>query len=48
MIGPLDPLRARHGFSLPAGWKAADLGVAAFVLNTRGETLQATARPGCI
>jgi len=48
MIGPLDPLRARHDFSLPAGWKAADLGVAAFVLNTRGETLQSLARPGCM
>lgn len=47
LVGPLDPLDARHGFVLQAGWKAADLGVAAFVLNARGETLQALAQPAC-
>jgi hypothetical protein len=47
LIGPLDPQRANHSFELQPGWKAADLGVAAFVLNARGETLQALARPAC-
>jgi len=47
LAGPLDPSRARHRFKLQPGWKAADLGVAAFVLDARGATLQALARPGC-
>jgi hypothetical protein len=47
LAGPLDPLRARYSFKLQSGWKAADLGVAAFVLNAQGETLQALARPAC-
>ena len=46
LVGPLDP-STRHSFKLQAGWKAADLGVAAFVLNTRGETLQALAQAAC-
>ncbi|MHB1084843.1 MAG: DUF1223 domain-containing protein [Thiobacillus sp.] len=47
LIGPLDPLRARYSFKLQPGWKAADLGVAAFVLDGEGETLQALARSAC-
>ena len=47
LIGPLDPLRARHSFKLEAGWKVADLGLVAFVLNAEGETLQALAQPAC-
>jgi hypothetical protein len=46
LVGPLGT-RARHSFKLQPGWKAADLGVAAFVLNARGETLQALAQPAC-
>ena len=46
LVGPLK-LRARHSFKLQSGWKAADLGVAAFVLNARGETLQALAQSAC-
>ena len=47
LVGPLDPLRARYSFMLQPGWKAADLGVAAFVLDARGATLQALARNAC-
>lgn len=47
LVGPLDPQRARHSFKLQAGWKAADMGVTAFVLNKRGETLQALTQPAC-
>ena len=47
LVGPLDPGRALHSFKLQAGWKAADLGVAAFVLDARGATLQALARRAC-
>ena len=47
LTGPLDPRRARHSFKLRPGWKAADLGVAAFVLDAQGATLQALARTGC-
>jgi hypothetical protein len=46
-LDPLDPLRARYSFKLQPGWKAADLGVVAFVLNAQGKTLQALARPAC-
>jgi len=46
LAGPLDP-RARHSFKLKADWKAADLGVAAFVLNAQGETLQVLAPFAC-
>jgi hypothetical protein len=46
LAGPLDP-HARHSFKLQAGWKAADLGVAAFLLNAQGETLQALAQAAC-
>jgi hypothetical protein len=48
LAGPLDPGRARHSFTLQPGWKAADLSVAAFVLDGKGATLQALARPGCL
>lgn len=47
LAGPLDPHHARQRFRLQPGWKAADLGVAAFVLDARGATLQALAMPGC-
>jgi hypothetical protein len=47
LIGPLDPLHARHSFKLQAGWKAADLGVAAFVLDAKGDTLQALSQSAC-
>jgi hypothetical protein len=46
LVGPLD-LHARHRFKLQAGWKTADLGVAAFMLNARGDTLQALALAAC-
>ncbi|MBI1283504.1 MAG: DUF1223 domain-containing protein [Thiobacillus sp.] len=46
LVGPLDP-NVRHSFRLQPGWKAADLGVAAFVLDPQGETLQALARAAC-
>jgi hypothetical protein len=46
LVGPLDP-HARHSFKLQAGWKAADLGVSAFMLNAQGETLQALAQAAC-
>ena len=46
LVGPLEP-RSRYSFKLQAGWKAADLGVAAFLLNAQGETLQALAQPAC-
>jgi hypothetical protein len=38
---------ARRRFSLPPGWKAADLGVTAFVIDARGATWQALAMPAC-
>jgi hypothetical protein len=47
LAGPLDSQRARYSFKLQPGWKAADLGVVAFVLNAQGETLQALAQPAC-
>jgi hypothetical protein len=47
LVGPFDPNRARHSFRLRPGWKAADLGVAVFVLDAKGASLQALARPGC-
>lgn len=47
LVGPLDPLHARYSFKLQPGWKAADLGVAVFVLDGEGKTLQALSRPAC-
>ena len=47
LAGPFDPQGARHSFTLQPDWKAGDLGVAAFVLDARGATLQALARPTC-
>ncbi|MHB1186486.1 DUF1223 domain-containing protein [Thiobacillus sp.] len=47
LVGPLDPRRALHSFKLLPGWKAANLEVAAFVLDAKGATLQALARPAC-
>lgn len=46
LVGPLDS-RMRHRFKLNAQWNAAHLGVAAFVVNQKGETLQALARAAC-
>ncbi|ODU28323.1 MAG: hypothetical protein ABS93_02910 [Thiobacillus sp. SCN 62-729] len=47
LAGPFDPHHARQRFRLQLGWKAADLGVTAFVLDARGATLQALALPAC-
>jgi len=47
LVGPLAP-HARYRFAIEPGWKTADLGVAAFMLTSRGETLQAVARPICV
>lgn len=46
LAGPLNS-SMRYRFKLKSEWKASDLGVAAFVLSTRGETLQALAQPAC-
>lgn len=46
LVGPLEP-RSSHRFTLQADWKAADLGVAAFLLDAQGKTLQALAQPAC-
>ena len=46
LVGPLNP-SDRYSFALETGWKASDLGVAAFILDSRGETLQALAQPAC-
>ncbi|MEW5967466.1 MAG: hypothetical protein AB1720_10830 [Pseudomonadota bacterium] len=46
LAGPLAPV-ADHRFRLQPDWKAADLGVAVFMLDSQGRTLQALARPGC-
>jgi hypothetical protein len=47
LAGPFDPLHARHRFKLETGWKTADLGVAVFVLDAKGDTLQALAESAC-
>jgi len=47
LAGPFHPHHARQRFSLRPRWKVADLGVTAFVLDTRGATLQALALPAC-
>lgn len=47
LAGPFDASTVRHRFALQTDWKAADLGVAAFVLDRDGNTLQALARPAC-
>jgi hypothetical protein len=47
LAGPFDPSSARARFILQPGWNVADLGVAAFVLDAHGATLQALARPAC-
>lgn len=47
LVGPLDPQRARHRFAVAPGWHVGDLGVTAFVLDARGETMQALMRPSC-
>ena len=46
LVGPLDPV-AQHSFKLQVDWKAADLGVAAFMLDAQGDTLQALALAAC-
>ncbi|MFP5418270.1 MAG: DUF1223 domain-containing protein [Gammaproteobacteria bacterium] len=46
LAGPLAP-DARYRFALDPAWKTADLGVAAFMLDAQGATLQALARPLC-
>jgi hypothetical protein len=53
LFGPLLPdadgrLALRQQIALEAGWKRADLGVAAFVQDRgNGEILQALQRPAC-
>ncbi|MDO9468562.1 MAG: DUF1223 domain-containing protein [Thiobacillus sp.] len=47
LAGPFDAPRVSHRFTLQPDWKAADLGVVAFVTDQRGATLQALARPAC-
>lgn len=47
LAGPFDASRVDHRFILQPDWKAADLGVIAFVTDERGATLQALARPAC-
>lgn len=47
LAGPLQPGDTRHRFRLRPDWRADQLGVAAFVLDSQGNTLQALARPGC-
>lgn len=47
LAGPFDASRVSHRFTLQPDWKAADLGVVAFVTDQRGTTLQALARPAC-
>ncbi|HEY9098062.1 MAG TPA: DUF1223 domain-containing protein [Thiobacillus sp.] len=46
LIGPFDA-QAQYSFTLESGWKAADLGVAAFILNAQGATLQALSQLAC-
>ncbi len=46
LIGPLDT-QAQHSFALEPGWKTADLGVAAFILNAQGAPLQALSQLAC-
>lgn len=48
LAGPFDASRVHHRFVLQADWKAADLGVVAFVADERGATLQALARAACL
>ncbi len=47
LAGPLKPDVARHRFRLSRHWQPSQLGVAAFVINGEGDTLQALARMGC-
>ena len=47
LAGPFEASRVHHRFILQPDWKAADLGVAAFVTDERGATLQALARLAC-
>lgn len=47
LAGPYPPGQATHRFTLKRGWKPADLGVAAFVLDADGNTVQALARVAC-
>lgn len=47
LAGPFDSSRVRYRFTLRPDWKATELGIAAFVTDARGATLQALARPAC-
>ena len=47
LAGPFAATGVRYRFSLRPDWKAADIGVAAFVLDARGATLQVLAQPAC-
>jgi hypothetical protein len=43
LAGPFDTRATRHRFTLPPEWKPEHLAVVAFVLDSRGHTLQALA-----
>lgn len=47
LAGPFDASRVSYRFTLHPDWKAVELGIVAFVTDTRGATLQALARPAC-
>ncbi|MCA1925114.1 MAG: DUF1223 domain-containing protein, partial [Thiobacillus sp.] len=47
LAGPFQPGDTRHRFILRPDWQADQMGVAAFVVNAQGQTLQALARAGC-
>lgn len=47
LAGPFDSSRVSHRFTVRPGWKATELGIAAFVTDARGASLQALARPAC-
>ena len=47
LAGPFAPGDTRHRFKLRPDWQAGQLGVAAFVVDADGRTLQALARTGC-
>jgi len=47
LAGPFEASRVRYRFTLRPDWKAAELGIVAFVTDARGATLQALSRPAC-
>ncbi len=47
LAGPFQPGDTRHRFTLRPDWQSNQLGVAAFVVDAEGQTLQALTRAGC-